>query len=90
MLTSVTRGIQSAGGAVAFGVDAAKIPYLNEFASCWGLMCGSLLIGAPLIFLKIKGHVTIEEDLKFSDETYDEVAPTAKRTSNAPVYDEDV
>ena len=69
------RGIQSAGGAVAFGADAAKIPYEREFFSCWGLLLASLLIALPVLFTKIQNTVDIEEDLKFSDETYDEVAP---------------
>ncbi|KAL9049163.1 MAG: hypothetical protein Q9162_007359 [Coniocarpon cinnabarinum] len=78
------KGIQSAGGAVAFGVDAAKIPYVNEFGSCWGLLIGGLLIAAPVIFTKVRTTVAIDEDLKFSDETFDEVAPTAQRRASEP------
>ena len=69
------KGIQSAGSAVIFRVDALKTPYMNEFASCWGLLGGSLLIAAPLIFTKIRDTVPIEEDLKFTDETYEDVKP---------------
>jgi hypothetical protein len=42
----------------------------------WGLLAGALLIASPVIWLKIKDTVTIEEDLKFSDETVEDVAPT--------------
>lgn len=42
----------------------------------WGLLGGALLIASPVIWLKIKDTVTIEEDLKFSDETVEDVAPT--------------
>lgn len=71
------KGIQSAGQAVAFRIDALKAPFMNELASNWGLLIGSLLIAAPLIFTKVPDTVPLEEDLKFSDETLAEVAPTS-------------
>ena len=43
------------------------------FGSTWGLLGCSLLIGAPIIWLKITDHVSLEEDLKFSDETVEDV-----------------
>lgn len=46
---------------------------MTEFASCWGLLVGSLLIASPVIIFKIKEHTDVEEDLKFSDETPQEV-----------------
>lgn len=58
-------------------MDAEKTPYMTEFASCWGLLAGSLLIASPIIFFKIKEHVEVEEDLKFSDETAEEVNAVA-------------
>lgn len=67
------KGIQSAGAAIVFRVDAVKTPYLTEFASCWGLLGASLLVAAPLIFTQIKDTVSVEEDVKFSDETAAEV-----------------
>ena len=70
------KGIQSAGNAVASRTDALKAPFMNEFASNWALLLGSLLIAAPLIFMKVPDTVPLEEDLKFSDETLEEVAPT--------------
>ena len=48
---------------------------MNEFASSWGLLAGSLLIAAPLIFLKIRDTIPIDDDLVFTDETYDDVKP---------------
>ncbi|PNS15793.1 UNC93-like protein [Sphaceloma murrayae] len=67
------KGVQSAGAAIIWRLDALKIPYMNEFASCWALLAGSLLIAAPVIYIRIKDHVDLEEDLKFSDETVAEV-----------------
>jgi hypothetical protein len=56
-------------------MDALGVTFLREFAACWGLLAGSLLIASPVVFFKIKEHTDIEEDLKFSDETFNEVAP---------------
>lgn len=46
---------------------------MTMFAATWGVLAGSLLLAAPVVFLKIKDHVSIEEDLKFSDETIEDV-----------------
>jgi hypothetical protein len=58
-------------------MESQHAPYMTEFASCWGLLTGSLLIAAPIIFFKIKEHVDVEEDLKFSDETAADVNAVA-------------
>lgn len=42
---------------------------MTEFASCWGLLLGSLVVASPVIWFKIKEHTAVEEDLRFSDET---------------------
>lgn len=70
------KGIQSAGAAIMFRVDALGAPFMNEFASCWGLLAGSLLIALPIIFMKVRDTVPLEDDIKFSDETIEEVMPT--------------
>ncbi|KAL8765309.1 MAG: hypothetical protein Q9209_007584 [Squamulea sp. 1 TL-2023] len=70
------KGIQSAGAAIIFRIDALKVPFMNEFASCWGLLAGSLLVALPLILTKVRDTVPLEEDIKFSDETIEEVMPT--------------
>lgn len=63
------KGIQSAGAAGMWRLDAQKTPFMTEFASCWGLLLGSMLIASPVIFFKIKDSTAVEQDLKFSDET---------------------
>jgi hypothetical protein len=96
----VYEGIQSAGGAVFWSLDANKKGYDAIFGASvrlspflpprhfiqpitdpeclqWGLLAGSLLFAAPIIWLKIKDTTDIEEDLKFSDETIVDVAPTS-------------
>lgn len=67
------KGIQSAGAAIIWRLDGLGIPYLNMFASSWALLAGSLVIALPVMLMTIKDTVSLEEDLKLSDETRDEV-----------------
>ena len=76
------KGIQSAGAAIAARIDALEAPYMHEFGANWGLLAGSLIIAAPIIFTKVQETVPIEQDLQFSDETVADVAPTGVRTSS--------
>lgn len=50
---------------------------MNMFASNWGLLAGSLLIALPVILWKVEDTVSLEKDIKFTDETIDEVAAKA-------------
>jgi hypothetical protein len=64
------KGIQSAGAAIIWRLDGMgkPPPYMNLFASCWGLLAGSLVIALPVMLWKIKDTVPVEEDLKFTDD----------------------
>lgn len=70
------KGIQSAGAAVMWSLDRDKLGLMAELASNWGLLAGSLLVASPLIIWRVKDHITVEEDLKFSDATLADVLPT--------------
>ncbi|KAI9705032.1 MAG: hypothetical protein M1836_006814 [Candelina mexicana] len=69
------KGIQSAGAAIIWKLDGRQNPppFINLFASCWILLAGSLLFALPVMLLKIKDTVPVEEDLKFTDETIEDV-----------------
>ncbi|KAI4955774.1 hypothetical protein J4E91_001635 [Alternaria rosae] len=67
------KGIQSAGAAIVFRLDGFKRPYLDIFLSSWVLLAGSLIVALPVMLLKIKDTVPLEEDLKFTDETVEDV-----------------
>lgn len=56
-----------------WGLDADKMSYDLMFAVTWGLLGASLVIAAPVIFLRIKDTVAIDEDLKFTDKTIEDV-----------------
>lgn len=75
--TGFYKGIQSAGGALSPVLDTNKVSYMNQFAGNWGLLAGSLVVAAPVIWTKVQDTTDLEEDLKFSDETIDEVAPVS-------------
>lgn len=70
------KGIQSAGAAVMWSLDSGKMPFMSELASNWGLLAGSLVVAAPVIFMKIKDHVDVESDLVGTDETLADVLPS--------------
>ena len=46
---------------------------MTEFASCWGMLVGSMLVASPVIFFKVKDSTAVADDLRFSDETATEV-----------------
>ena len=70
------KGIQSAGGSITPSLDADMVPYMTQFASNWGLLAGSIIVAAPVVFWKVQEATPIEQDLAFSDETKAEVAAT--------------
>jgi hypothetical protein len=66
------KGIQSAGAAIVWRLNGMKTPYINLFASCWILLAGSLVVALPVMVLKIKDTVPVEEDLRFTDEVVED------------------
>ncbi|KAI1341757.1 MFS general substrate transporter [Xylariaceae sp. FL0016] len=74
-LAGFYKGIQSAGAAIFWALDGNGIPYDTLFATTWGLCAASLVVASPIIFMKIKDTTEIEQDLKFSDETVEDVLP---------------
>jgi hypothetical protein len=81
------KGIQSAGAAIIWRLDALKKPFMGLFISGWVLLSGSLILALPLILFKITEHTDIEEDLKFSDETLADVAPQADLAARKAVVE---
>lgn len=69
------KGIQSVGAAIVNNLDARKLSYEKEFISNWVLLSASLVVAAPVIFLKIRDHVDVEDDLAGTDETLADVLP---------------
>ncbi|KAI1279770.1 major facilitator superfamily domain-containing protein [Xylaria sp. FL0933] len=71
------KGIQSAGAAVFWALDGDMVSYRVLYGVTFGICAFSILVASPVIWLRIKDHTDIEEDLKFSDETIENVAPPA-------------
>lgn len=80
------KGIQSAGAAIIWRLDDYKVPYMNLFASCWILLAGSLVVALPVMLLKVRDTVPIEEDLKFTDETMEDVVAHTVSTDGSYGY----
>lgn len=72
------KGIQSAGAAITWALDRVLTPYMTSLAVCWALLAGSIVIASPAIITKVQDTVTLEEDLKFSDETVEDVKGTGQ------------
>ncbi|KAF6794594.1 UNC93-like protein 7 [Colletotrichum sojae] len=72
-LAGFYKGIQSAGAAVFWRLDSVGTSFDAIFGATWGCLAGALVIGAPIVFWKIKDTVSLEEDLKFSDETVEDI-----------------
>lgn len=69
------KGIQSAGAAVIYRMDALKVPYIGMFGGVWGLLAVSLVFAGPVVFRYVKNHTDEEVDLKFSDATVEDIHP---------------
>ncbi|KAL6711797.1 hypothetical protein ACN47E_002840 [Coniothyrium glycines] len=78
------KGIQSAGAAIVWRLDDYEVPYMNLFASCWILLAGSLVAALPVMIWKIKDTVPVDEDLKFTDETMEDLVGL-KVSSKPPI-----
>ncbi|KAJ5659401.1 hypothetical protein N7507_005852 [Penicillium longicatenatum] len=69
------KGIQSVGAAIVNNLDARKLSFKKEFISNWVLLSVSLVVAAPVIFMKIRDHVDVEDDIAGTDETLADVLP---------------
>ncbi|KAI0999451.1 UNC93-like protein [Podosphaera aphanis] len=78
------KGLQSAGSAVTWALDLRKISYMSEYASNVGLLIGSLLIAAPVIFLKLKNTVDLEGDLANTGIDIEKVKPKPELAGCTP------
>ncbi|XXG97488.1 hypothetical protein Hte_003791 [Hypoxylon texense] len=77
-LAGFYKGFQSAGAAIFWRLDGLHTEFNTLFAATWAVSAASLLIAAPVICYMIKDTTTLEADLKFSDETFEDVvAPSS-------------
>lgn len=74
-LVGFYKGIQSAGAAVMWSLDSHALPFMNEFASNWGLLAGSLVVASPVIIWRIKDHVDVAADIRGTGEEIADVLP---------------
>lgn len=54
-------------------MDNAEVSYDAIFYATWGLLAVSLIFAAPVVWTRIQDTVTLEEDLKLSDATVEDV-----------------
>ncbi|KAH7101411.1 major facilitator superfamily domain-containing protein [Auriculariales sp. MPI-PUGE-AT-0066] len=63
VLVGIYKGVQSAGAAVGWRLDAEKTSYIAMLASTWGLLAGGLLLALPMIILRVEDHTWFEDDV---------------------------
>lgn len=73
-LAGFYKGIQSAGAAVWWALDSSLVSYDIIFGATWGLLALALLIGAPVIFMRIKDTTEISDDIVGTGENIEDVA----------------
>jgi len=57
------KSLQSAGGAGVWRADAAKVPFMNVFISTWTLLVAGLVFALPMIYLRVKEHTAISDEV---------------------------
>jgi hypothetical protein len=63
VLVGIYKGVQSAGAAVGWRLDAQRTSYMAMFSSTWGLLGGGLLLALPMIIIRVQDHTWVEEDV---------------------------
>ncbi|KAH7204859.1 major facilitator superfamily domain-containing protein [Fusarium redolens] len=71
--TGFYKGMQPTGAAIAPQLDVKRVSYMGQLYTCWGLLAFSLILASPVIWIKVTEHSDLEKDLRFSDETMEEV-----------------
>ncbi|CUM65418.1 uncharacterized protein PRCAT00003056001 [Priceomyces carsonii] len=71
------KGIQSAGAAIAWRLDAYGTAYMSMFASSWALVAGSMVIGIPLIFFMVSDHTDEVPENPLEEEEFSPVVALA-------------
>ncbi len=61
------KGVQSAGSAISFGMDAVKTPFLGEILISWLLLLVSLPLCAWVLWYARETNYDIEETVKVDD-----------------------
>ncbi|KAI5818130.1 major facilitator superfamily domain-containing protein [Pyronema omphalodes] len=56
------KGIQSAGAAVAWGMDTGRASYRALFGTSWGLCVAGMIIAIPVILMRVHDTEVTEED----------------------------
>lgn len=80
------KGLQSAGSAIVWRLDAMGYEYMNIFASAWALLVASLLISFPLVWWKVKETTDPDDDAMFTEDldTRQEAHEAAQKEYNIP------
>ncbi|KIM34051.1 hypothetical protein M408DRAFT_325579 [Serendipita vermifera MAFF 305830] len=87
------KSIQSAGGAVAWRLDALKTPYMNLFISTWVLLTVGLLFALPMLIVRVKEHTGLAEEIMVRMDEHGrvrDVAEVEEKQADAPTKGDQV
>lgn len=80
--TGFYKGVQSAGGAVAWQVDSHKVPFLNQLIVNWALTTVSYPLLAALVLLAVKDDHKVEGKANSKGADFSPAIPALKDESD--------
>jgi len=84
-LTGFYKAIQSAGAAGIWRVDGESLPLMNIFASTWAIMAAGLVFAVPMLWLRIKNHTELEDEVLMRMDESGHIHPVGEKP---PLVDE--
>ncbi|KAJ7095079.1 MFS general substrate transporter [Mycena belliarum] len=82
--TGFYKSIQSAGAVGSWRADAVLTPYMNMFASTWGLSVAGLVFALPMIYLRVREHTDMEDETVARMDDDGHVLPSAEVAAQQP------
>ncbi|KAI8565172.1 hypothetical protein RHMOL_Rhmol03G0240300 [Rhododendron molle] len=76
--TGFYKGVQSAGGAVAWQVDSHKVPFLNQLIANWAMTTVSYPLLAALVLLAVKDDHKVEGEANSKGADFSPAVPASK------------
>jgi heme/copper-type cytochrome/quinol oxidase subunit 3 len=61
--TGFYKSFQSGGAAGVWRADALKIPFMSVFISTWVLLVAGLVFALPMIFLRVRDHTELRDEV---------------------------
>jgi MFS family permease len=67
--------LQSVGASSVWAADGASAPYMNIFLSTWCLTVAGMIFAAPMVYLRVTDHTSIEDEVLMQIEGVERIEP---------------